>query len=103
MSAQARSQGSSRAASPAPEPLAASRRSVKSRFMARLDQASAQLSVSCSSRSWASSRMSTGASGSTWPKADSRSTRSASSSAWFTMMRSASATSARSFVRKQSS
>ena len=100
-SAQERSQGASATVRPAPAPLAASRRSVKSRFMARLDQASAQLSVSCSSRSWASSRISTGASGSTWPKADSRSTRSAMSRAWFTMMRSASATSWRSFVRWQ--
>ena len=98
-SVQARSQASSSPATAAPWPRAPSRRSVNSRFMARLDQASAQLSVSCSSRSWASSRISTGASGSTWPKADSRSTRSASRRAWFTMMRSASATSARSRVR----
>ena len=71
--------------------------------MARLDHCSAQLSVSCSSISWASSRISTGASGSTWPKALSRSTRSARSRAWLATTRSAARISWRSRVRKQSS
>ena len=71
--------------------------------MARLDQTSEQLSVSCSSISWASSRISTGASGRTWPKADSRSTRSASKRAWLTITRSAWVIACRSWVRKQSS
>ena len=102
---QASSQGRSSPASAAAagSASAASARSRNSSFIARSDHCWAQLSVSCSSRSWASSSTSTGASGRTWPKSPWRSTRSASSRAWLTMIRSAAASSCFRVVRKQSS